>query len=145
MLKRDYSDREWLAVRETEAALDGFTRLASERQSRFVLCIIPDKLQVQGDYLAEYTKSLGGVDSYDPDKPSKVLEGICRDLSVDCIDLLPASRYLFGQGERLYLDGDIHWSERGRQLLSKVLAEELLALNRTADGYKTAVNVESDA
>jgi hypothetical protein len=144
MLKKDYGEVECHAVRETKVALNGFARLCRERQSRLVLCVVPDKLQVQDDYLTEYTKSLGEVTLYDPNRPSQILEDICRELSIDCIDLLPQSRWLYGRGEKLYLDGDIHWSDSGRRLLSLVLAEALIALDKTANRTRTAVNLEKN-
>ena len=46
---------------------------------------------------------------------------LCRELGLECVDVLPEFRRRTEAGERLYFPLDSHWNARGNELAAEAL------------------------
>jgi hypothetical protein len=89
-----------------------------------VLALFPQRFQVRpAEWRAtgfEYGLDLEGFDAR---RPNRILMQACRDVVIDCTDLLPG---FAEDGSDLYQPrGDMHWNDRGHALAGRLLAGEI--------------------
>lgn len=139
MYRRDYGDDQQLSMEQTLAALGDFKRACAEDDCQFLLCVVPDRLQVEDEYFARYIGWLGErPDAFDREKPNRLLTDYCRAEGIPSIDLREDFRHLRSGGERVYLDHDIHWDEAGRAAAVRSVAPRLDAMLGAADPVRTS-------
>jgi lysophospholipase L1-like esterase len=110
-------------VREVVGDIDRSVRATG---GRLVVMAIPDEYQVD-EALRRRSLARQGEDEahYDLDRPQQILSGICSELGIPLVDLLPASRAWAAEAP-LYLERDTHWNPRGNRLAAEELAEFLI-------------------
>lgn len=119
----------------TSALIRAFASQAREDGHTFAMVLLPCSHQVHDEefaFLREVAGELG--DRFDPWNPSRRLTGICSEVGVPFIDLLPGFRAAapshseLARDEWLFLNGRGHLSERGNEVLGRLLAEAVGAL-----------------
>ena len=129
--------RQWL--RDTKALLDA-------RDVRLLVAVIPFEFQVNtGAWAARFFRERAG--EYALDRPQHLLQSLCAEERLQCLDLLPALRVHARAGAQLYFR-EGHWTEEGHRVAATLLAERLTrdraALTRAASAAVTR-NVKAAA
>ena len=122
----------------TKALITKFRDEVIKRNARFVVLIIPDKLQLNNIQYWEWTNqnfpAVRNI-SLAMDKPSRLLNTYLSENGIPFVDLLP----LFYDYERveskpLYFKNDIHLNEQGHKLVAQILLKSLLNERILKDG-----------
>jgi len=86
---------------------------------RFLVCLIPEKFQVDDTYLNLIIAAYGiKKEEYDWLQPQKALEKFCRENDISYLDLWPTIRKIYYQG-KLYFDIDPHLNSQGYSVASE--------------------------
>jgi hypothetical protein len=91
--------------------------------ARFILCLIPSKVQADSNYTEKQAKLYHlNEDKFDWHLPQKTITQFCKKEGIACIDLMP------GFSERkldnpAYYELDCHWNKTGH----RIAAEEIYA------------------
>jgi hypothetical protein len=136
MYRRFYTSEQRQAVENTLEAIDGIKHLCEDEGSQFLLCVVPDRLQVEDDYFSYYLGCLGEktVD-FDRNKPNELLRAYCDQHSIHLIDLLDDFRRLYETGQRVYLEHDIHWDEAGRAEAARKVGDGVVSVLNSITGH----------
>jgi lysophospholipase L1-like esterase len=99
-----------------EHYLREMTRLVRSRQTRLAIVIFPYEPQLTSrhDARRDYVT-----------KPQRLLNALCHEYGVPCLDLFPPFSAAYDRGEKLYRDG-IHLSDEGHRLTTSLLQAFLL-------------------
>ncbi|MEZ0227044.1 MAG: SGNH/GDSL hydrolase family protein [Planctomycetota bacterium] len=115
----------WTLVAKNLRALVAEVRAAGARPA---IVLIPDEVQVDARKRAEVCRRFQ-VDEkdFELDEPQRRVAALAAELSVPCVDTLPAFREKGAQGG-LYFDLDTHWNAKGHDLASELVAPVLETL-----------------
>jgi hypothetical protein len=126
---RDPSPRMEALWIQAEAFLEEFDRTCRLAEVPWTLVLVPSELQVDRQVGLDILDGLHlDPADYDFDGPQQRLRGFARARGIDTLDLLPVFRESGGQGERLYIPNDTHWSAAGNRLAAATLVGHLRAL-----------------
>lgn len=129
MLCRDCGREQEFVLSQTLKALNEFAEITRKDGCQLVLCAVPDRLQVETEYLSTFLTGLKmNRDDVDLGKPNRILAEFCASQGAMFIDLLPLFRIMDAQGESPYRPGDIHWNLAGRQAAAEMVASRLESL-----------------
>ena len=107
-------------------ALTEFACVAHDEGQHLLLCVVPDKLQIEPDEFAHQIELLGfHPEGYDLDGPNQFLRRLDAANDVEIIDFTPAIRRLSNSGSPPFLDDDIRWSLEGRREAAGLAATTL--------------------
>lgn len=92
--------------------------------SRFIVCFIPDKIQVRESFRELVTKAYGiNNNDYDWLQPQRIMANFCAENNIFLLDLTPA----FSEREKntpLYFSRvDIHWNKLGHLLAAEEICK----------------------
>jgi hypothetical protein len=105
--------------------------------ARFVVMIIPDQYQIDGQLLDEVLEASGNrLEDYDLDRPQERLVEVLESAGVEVVNLAPVFRALSGPAP-LYRPNDSHWNRRGNAVAASVLADLLEPARTEPDGGAT--------
>jgi hypothetical protein len=95
--------------------------------TKLSIVLIPDEVQVD-PMLFEVVRKRNGLelDDFDLDGPQRRILALCRDLEIQCLDLLPAFKKQ-ARGLKLYQLQDTHWNLAGNQLAADLISDAILA------------------
>lgn len=95
----------------------------------FVLCIIPEKVQID-EVLLNTVIQVHNIENsdYDWSRPQAALIDFCLREKIKCLDLTPSFRDQ-GREEKLYFDIDIHWNQKGHLLAAEEIHKFLKSNN----------------
>lgn len=117
-------DRAWNRNREV---LKQVKEIADSIGARLVIAVFPPTTQVNDDHF-EFYRAVGlevSRDTLTSSLPQERMAELCRELRVECVDLLPEFRRR--SGESLYIERDSHWNAEGNRLAFTVLRDALVA------------------
>lgn len=114
---KNYPENTQFAIEKTKTYLKKFKNLADKESIRFLVLLIPDRVQVYEEFRP------AAVEAVDFEKPNKILAGFLEEQEIDYIDLLPVflSWVKMNSGTFLYFPYDGHINKDGH----KVIAEEI--------------------
>jgi lysophospholipase L1-like esterase len=137
---KEFSRRGWISVYDTEYLAQGgyhlTLRLVAEihaltkmRGIDFLLVLIPDRDQVDGEKITARETGYYGIPSHrlDLHLPQKVLQVFCRQMGIPLLDLLPAFKHYKSQ-EALFFENDLHWTKAGHRLAAGQVLKRLQEL-----------------
>jgi len=109
--------------KKTKFLLKEMNTLSRKNKIKFVVVIIPSKIQVSDRHWEEYQKSYENV-STSRYMPQKTILDFCIKNKILCIDLFPEFLKIANKGD-YYFEIDGHWNEKGHELASNLIYEEL--------------------
>lgn len=103
-----------------------------ERNTPFLLCILPEKQQVNLSYRRRSIAAHGLLEEeYDWLKPQSCLTEFCDREKIDCLDLTPSfAEHETDGGEPLYFEFDLHLTRAGHEFAARQLAAYLQRTSR---------------
>ena len=107
--------------------LRGLADSVSSADATLVVSIIPDEIQVSRELRQAALGESEDESGLDMRRPQRRLLEICDELSLLCVDLLPAFQAQADSGP-LYRLRNTHWNPRGNTLAAETLASELAGL-----------------
>ncbi|HEV8712794.1 MAG TPA: hypothetical protein VGX03_08215 [Candidatus Binatia bacterium] len=115
---------------DMDEMLTGMYRAVTANGTTFLVLLFPVRIQVaekDWDLFARFYALDRG--QFDLQKPNRHVLALCAQQGIECLDSLPALRQWYeAQGEPVYrARGDMHFNERGQQVVAESLAAYLLA------------------
>jgi lysophospholipase L1-like esterase len=110
----------------TRALLREVRNEAERNDAKIIIAFIPSNLQVYfetyGPLLESTFPDSAGVDAWidDPNRPQRIVAGICKDLGIPFFDLLPPMRDANDKAQ--YIPRDAHFSSTGHSVVADHLA-----------------------
>ena len=100
---------------------------AREHNARLVVVVIPAAEQVEERFWSDIERPLGLTDAdLNRDLPQQEMAAWGARAGIPIIDLLPDFRAAHGQ--RLYYNGDPHWTPAGHALAAQIISRQMTAL-----------------
>jgi hypothetical protein len=125
----DRMDQAWRTLGQIYAAMRD---MALQHGSRLLVVYVPDPRLALEPVYRELLRQAGATPAQsDWDRPSKRLAGLCHELGVPCLDLVPLFRRA-PDPARLFHHRDPHWSAAGAELAAKAAAERIRELDPAA-------------
>src|SRR5574341_1148681 len=122
----------------TQAILLAMLDFLQARGIPFLVVVIPDHVQLDRSLQNEYLSSLQlSSESYDFEKPQRLLRAWCSENGIRSLDLLPTFLDQPDPGA-LYFQNDIHWTPKGHALAAAAISTTLQELTRVRDGRRLA-------
>ncbi len=120
----------------TQRVLADMQRQLNEAGSGFVIVAIPDHIQLDPALQNEYLGATGqGRDSYDFEKPQRLIRAWARERNVPLLDLLPAFKNA-GRPEERFFPNDFHFTADGNRLAAESIGPPLAVYLR--ERFETA-------
>ena len=120
----------------TKEAILSAAHQASERNSLFLLILVPRNLQVYANFLpSDRLVASAQIDDAIMDD----LVAFAEDHQIQHVDLRPALREAAVRGDDLYPTHDAHWDPNANRLVAELLSDtvlEALASSPTSEGVK---------
>jgi hypothetical protein len=97
-----------------------------DRGFSFLLCLIPERLQVDERFRARVVKTYGHADACDYDwlKPQRALKDFCAHEGIELLDLT-AELSEAGVKTPFYFEVDPHWNRAGHQRAAEAIFRRL--------------------
>jgi hypothetical protein len=117
------------AYKDMDETLTGMGQAVRTNDTAFLVLLFPVRIQVaekDWDLLARFYALDRG--QFDLQKPNRRVLAVCEQHSIECLDCTPALQEWYGtHGEPAYrARGDMHFNERGQQVVAEYLAAYLL-------------------
>jgi lysophospholipase L1-like esterase len=120
------------ALDQTTAILRAFKARCEARGLRFLVALIPDKVQVNAQARESLRSQLPAAAQWDLQRPTKALAACCRAAGIDGASLLDPLHPAAGESPRFVEEGtplhfaqDWHFSPEGSRRFAAALAERL--------------------
>lgn len=113
--------------------LAGMQRICRDKGIVFIVCLFPQRFQVQPKCWSRAVRDYGLRESaFDLDAPNRKLAAFCESEEINCLDPLDSlRRWHEDTGVELYLPrGDMHWNRLGHEVFVDAIKEDLLNLIR---------------
>jgi len=102
--------------------LSAAKKTCDQRGLKFAVVFAPTILQVYEDQYWEKVRTDKKLEGeYDLNLPSRRFAGICRELNIPCLDLLPILKSYADTGEILYYQRHQHWNTQGNRRVAEAL------------------------
>ena len=117
-----------LAWDANRLALHDIARLTRDSGGGLLVVICPSPLQVNSSHRQFYAGLGFRLEPrvFESDRPQRLLNDVCAQEHVACLDLLPAFRDR--RSEELYVVNDDHWNDRGQALAFADVRQALRSL-----------------
>ena len=109
---------------KTELLLKNISSFAEEKDKKFVVIIIPDRIQ-ENEKDLKYLLSANNFSESDIDieRPQKTLTGFFEKEKINYLDLLPV---LKNKSSEIHYGEDFHWNEKGHKLVAEKILQKLI-------------------
>ncbi len=113
----------------TKALISEMKKETESVNAKLFIVLIPSTIQVKINIFAPLLKSNFPDSkmvmdwSHDPERPQRIISGICKDLDVPYLDLLPVLRA--NNDKQLFIHGDWHFTAIGHTVVAQGLAKYL--------------------
>jgi hypothetical protein len=124
----DYSPEWEEAWTITRAIITQLKREVEADGARLAVVLLPDRHQVEGDYLAWALRTYPAMQSqvWDLDKPNCIMREFLAQEGIPVMEMLDEFRTRTDEtGQPLYYPKDGHWNVEGHHLAGELLAEKL--------------------
>lgn len=111
-----------------EETLLNIDSTCKKNKTELIVCLFPQRYQINEKDWQKTIKHYDLIeDAFDLDKPNNILQEIGFKNSLNIIDLTPYLKSEFeAKQEQLYMPyGDMHWNEKGNEIVAKYLYEHL--------------------
>jgi hypothetical protein len=95
---------------------------------RLAVFLLPDRHQVEGDYLAWALEKYPAMQEreWDLDKPHRLMRGLLAQRAIPFLEMTDEFRAYAGETHRLlYYPKDGHWNVEGHHLAGELLVEQM--------------------
>ncbi|MBK7642011.1 MAG: hypothetical protein IPJ19_03015 [Planctomycetes bacterium] len=114
------------ALERTQGALLNLKQTCSELKARLVVVPIPHKASIQSDAREALERYIGVAPSlWSADQPTDTFLAICKQLSLETIDVRKPLATFHEHGEPLYFQRDWHFNPWGNHAFAAVLHDDL--------------------
>jgi len=124
MYRAEYAPRTEEAVRNVEKLLLATAEVAREADVPLLIVMFPAREQLRPE---AYDIGTGtNRNGLDLEKPQRIFARFFKENDIDHLDLLPAFRARYS-ADTLYFPHDGHWTPRGNEVASEIIADYLVA------------------
>lgn len=128
LVNKKYSEEKQAEIESTKQLILEWKKLAEENNSTFLIFFIPDRLQVEPDWVQRFQQELG--DYYDSNQPNLWLNALsAKDSSFHYLDFVQKFRAVLKTGElQFYFEKNGHCNEAGHLFIGEQLIQAIDSL-----------------